>query len=142
MRRSTLTMASLLILIVFAITARAQKERFAGTFVAEDRNTGGITRIDLFDDDTVNVWGKCHPTDCDWGIESVVAYAPSVDADLRSSAKALSAIYVHRHAVTVLIIKPLKDGKVSVDVFTRFTDGSRRSAYTARYIMVPEKVTL
>lgn len=138
MRRSIVSLAVFFILAVFVIGGNAQKDRFAGTFVAEDPETRGITRLTLFDDDTVNVWGKCHPTDCDWGTESIVAYAPSVDADLRSSAKVLSAIYVHRHAVTVLVIRPLKDHRLSVEKFTRFTDRSGRTAYAMKAVLVRE----
>jgi hypothetical protein len=133
-----LAITSLLILVIFAAAANAQKNRFVGTFVAEDPDTGGITRLTLSEDDTVNVWGRCHPDDCDWGEETAVAHAPSVGSDLRDSARALSAIYVKNFVVVVLIIKPLKDDKLSVEVFKRFIDHSGRTAYTAKYVMVRE----
>lgn len=138
MRRSTFLSSLVLLLAIFGATADAQKANFNGSFINVDPDTRGLTRLTLFDDDIVNVWGKCHPTDCNWGEEAVVAYAPSVESDLRNTAKALSAIYVHRHAVTVLVIKPLKDDRLRVDVYTRFTDRSGRSAYTASYILVRE----
>jgi hypothetical protein len=133
-----LAFASLMILVIFASAANAQKERFVGTFVAENPNTGGITRLTLFDDDTVQVWGKCRPTDCDWGTEIATTHGPNVVADLRESAQALSVMYVKSFVVSVLIIKPLKDDKLSVEVFKRFTDRSGRTAYTANYTMVRE----
>jgi hypothetical protein len=138
MRKSAFASALVLILVIFAAAANAQKARFVGSFVTEDPDTRGITRLTLFDDDTVNVWGRCHPTDCDWGPETAVAYASSVSDDLRGSVRALSVIYIKGHAVTVLIIKPLKDDRLSVEVFTRFTDRSGRTAYSAKYIMVRE----
>lgn len=138
MRRSIFLSASVLVLVIFSAAANAQKEKFVGAFVAEDPNTRGISRLTLGDDDRVNVWGRCHPTDCDWGTETIFAYAPSVDAHLQSSARAISAIYVKGHATTILVIRPLKDDKLRVDVFTRFTDRSGRTAYTAKFIMVRE----
>lgn len=138
MRRSIFAAASVLMLLVFTAAASAQKDRFVGTFVAENPNTGGMTRIVISDDDTVNIWGKCTPRDCDWGTETLVAYAQHVGAELTSSATAMSAIYVKSWAVKVVIIKPLKDGKISVEVFTRFTDRSKRTAYNSKHIMVPE----
>ncbi len=137
MTRSTFALALLLTLVLSA-AASAQKERFAGTFVAADANTRGIARIAIYGDDTINVWGRCHPSDCDWGIEAAVAYGPSVDSDVQASAKVLTATYVQRHAVTVLVIRPLKGGSLSVEAFTRFTDRSRRAAVTAREILVRE----
>ena len=138
MHRSAFLSALVFIVIVFAAAANGQKARFAGSFVNEDANTRGLTRLTLFDDNIVNAWGKCHPTDCNWGEEVTVAYGPGVESDLQSTAKALSATYVQRHAVTVLIIKPLKDDRLRVDVFTRFTDRSGRSAYTASHVLVRE----
>jgi len=138
MHRSSFLSALILVLVLFAAGADAQKARFAGSFINEDPDTRGLTRLTLMDNDIVNVWGKCHPTDCNWGEEAIVAYAPGVESDVQRSAKALSAIYVQRHAVNVLIIKPLKDDRLRVDVFTRFTDRSGRSAYTMSYVLVRE----
>ena len=135
-----LSFASLLLFttILFAATANAQKERFGGFYVSEDPDTRGITRLEIYEDDAINVWGRCHPADCDWGTEAVVAYAPTVDADPQRTARALTATYIHSHAVTVLVIKLLKDGRLRVDVFTRFTDGSGRSPYTRKEILIRE----
>ena len=57
---------------------------FSGTWVNDDPNTGGITRILIAasgSDLAVHPYGKCHPTDCDWGTRTVP--------------RAGSAIYVH-----------------------------------------------
>ncbi|HEV2913128.1 MAG TPA: PASTA domain-containing protein, partial [Pyrinomonadaceae bacterium] len=43
---------------------------FAGRWINVDPNTRSNTRIDILQKDTqlkVHAWGKCHPTDCDWG---------------------------------------------------------------------------
>jgi hypothetical protein len=138
MRKTRLLSVTFLMLGIFAGAASAQKDRFVGTFVAEEPNTSGITRLALYNDDTINVWGKCSPTDCDWGEETAVAYAPTAGSELRSTAKVLSAIYVKHFATKVLVIRPLKDDKLRVDIFTRFTDRSGRTAYAASYVMVRE----
>ena len=85
MRRTILLSAVCSLVMMFAASANAQKDRFAGTFVNEDPNTGGITRLILDENDTINVWGRCHPTDCNWGEEAAFAYGSNVAADLRRS---------------------------------------------------------
>jgi hypothetical protein len=89
MHRSSILSALILILVLFAAGADAQKARFAGTFINEDPDTRGLTRLTLLDNDIVNVWGKCNPTDCNWGEESIVAYAPGVESDVQSSSQGI-----------------------------------------------------
>lgn len=46
---------------------------FYGFWVNEDTDTQGIIKVDIQkigDIIYVHMWGKCHPTDCDWGIET------------------------------------------------------------------------
>ncbi len=43
---------------------------FQGTWINKDPNTGGNTKFVITQNDSevkVHAWGKCHPTDCDWG---------------------------------------------------------------------------
>ncbi len=45
-------------------------EKFVGTWLNVDKNTGHITKIAIVEIDdylSIQVWGKCHPDDCDWG---------------------------------------------------------------------------
>jgi hypothetical protein len=45
---------------------------YEGAWVNADPNTNGITRLNIQQRGTevkVHAWGKCHPTDCDWGNE-------------------------------------------------------------------------
>jgi len=47
--------------------------KFIGNWINEDENTRGITKAVIrteSDSIFVHMWGKCHPTDCDWGEES------------------------------------------------------------------------
>jgi hypothetical protein len=59
---------------------------FQGRWVNVDPNTGGITRLQIRQNGTqliVHAFGKCHPTDCDWGEEkgSVIANSGNVTWD-------------------------------------------------------------
>ena len=136
MRRITLILMFLVVLMVFSATANAQKEWLVGNFVATDANTRRITRVTLTADDQIHVWGKCHPSDCDWGLVPVDTYGPNVDADLQTSAKSVSAIYLPGFARTFVIVKPLDENKIQVDVFTKFTDRSGRTPYMIRQILI------
>ena len=138
MRRTFLLLAAFSLLMIFASSARAQKDRFVGTFVNEDANTSGITRLTLSEDDTIRVWGRCHPSDCDWGEEAAFAYGSHVAADLGTAADAITATYVKSFATKILLITPLKGDRLRVDVFTRFTDRSRRTAFAVSQVLVRE----
>lgn len=136
MRRITLILMFLVVLMVFSATAYAQKEWLVGDFIEANANTRGITRLTLSADDQIHVWGKCHPSDCDWGWVPVDTYGPDVSADLQAAAKYVSAIYLPGFARTFVIVKPLDEKKIQVDVFTKFTDHSRRTPYMFRQILV------
>lgn len=49
---------------------------FLGSWRNVDSNTGGMTRLDILPRDNQSVsfhgFGKCHPTDCDWGLTTAV----------------------------------------------------------------------
>ena len=48
---------------------------FQGMWINQDRDTRGITKLQIKQDGTrlaVHAWGKCHPQDCDWGVEKGV----------------------------------------------------------------------
>ena len=45
---------------------------FQGTWTNKDPNARGITKLVITQNDAevkVHAWGKCHPSDCDWGEE-------------------------------------------------------------------------
>jgi hypothetical protein len=141
MTRLGLALTLLGILVVFSATANAQKDRFTGSFVSTDPNTRGVTRV-VISDDQIHIWGRCHPTDCDWGTIKVETYAPSVDADKLTTARAMSAYYEKGFATTIVIITPLAQNRLKVETFTKFRDRSGRSDYTSKEIMVREDMGL
>ena len=82
MKKSRYIVVLALLALAFATAASAQVDRFSGYWNNVDPETRGITALEIAVTGTtvsVQAWGKCHPTDCDWGIASpAYAYAPGV----------------------------------------------------------------
>jgi hypothetical protein len=60
-------------------------DRYYGTWVNVDAQTGGCTRLEISpeaDKVLVHGWGKCHPRDCDWGSTAIIPIAASVNHGL------------------------------------------------------------
>lgn len=72
---------------------------------------------------SVEAYGACSPTPCDWGKVSGLAYAANVSA---SAAVAFSANYTFSFS-KVILTGHLKGSELIVESFTQFTDGSGRS---------------
>jgi len=127
-------------LLAFASSSgvSAQLDLFSGYWKNVDSNTGGVTTLEIGlngIDVAVQAWGKCHPTDCDWGVAyPSYAYGPIVSSDLISEALAISAVWTTSFSETLMIVQPVEEDRLQADVYTRFTDGSGRTAYTQRYI--------
>ena len=83
--RVTKTTLSFLIAVALtclhAVAAEDPAHPLAGTWVNVDENTDSITRMEVKEEAdgwTIQAWGKCVPTDCDWGavpLHMAVAYA-------------------------------------------------------------------
>jgi len=120
---------------LFATTAFPQLNQFIGSFKNTNPATSGMTRIDISRNGSntrVHVWGKCSPSDCDWGVEDGFAYGDGVGSNPVGAARSLSAIYHKNFAETILVIRPMAGNRLQVESFTRFTDNSGRSAYGTR----------
>jgi hypothetical protein len=72
---------------------------------------------------SVNVYGACSPTPCNWGSVAGTAYAANVSS---SPAVAFSAQYSFSFA-QVLVVGTHAGKHLNVQTFTNFTDGSGRS---------------
>jgi hypothetical protein len=72
---------------------------------------------------SVDVFGACSPTPCNWGTVSGIAYADNVSA---SPAVAFSAQYTFTFA-KASVVGHLQGNQLLVETFTEFTDGSGRS---------------
>jgi hypothetical protein len=77
------------------------------------------------------VFGSCHPRDCNWGWESNTPYASNVSQPIHQHAKALSAVYDPGFAEKLLVIKK-KGRKLVVEVLTAY-NGSRTNTLN-RYV--------
>ncbi len=72
---------------------------------------------------TVDAFGACSPTPCNWGTVRGIAYASNVSA---VPAVAFTAQYTFNFSHVILIGR-LADRELLVESFTQFTDGSGRS---------------
>jgi hypothetical protein len=128
-------LTAVLLLLLTATGGLASMDQFAGSWTNIDANTGGITSLDISvmgTDAQVHAWGKCHPTDCDWGTVQAQAFAPSVSSDVLSGADTLIAVFDTSFSQTTLVIKPAGN-RLKVDSYDRFLDNSGRSNYLASY---------
>ena len=127
-------LAALLLLLITATCSSASIDQFAGSWNNVDPNTGGITKIEIAASGTsaqVHVWGRCHPSDCDWGTVKAQAFASSASSDL-AGADTLIAVFDSGFSETTLVME-LSGNTLIVDSYDSFTDGSGRSNYLASY---------
>jgi hypothetical protein len=139
LRETTYQLVLCFLALVMASGASAQLNQFSGCWTNVDPGTSGVTTLEMGvsgTDVTVHAWGKCHPTDCDWGVAypSSYAYGPDVSSDLISEALAVSAVWTTSFSETLMTIRPAGGDRLQADVYTRFTDGSGRTAYTQSYV--------
>lgn len=110
-------------------TALAAPADFVGTWVNARPTTNGITRINLTSnaDGTliVQVFGRCHPSDCDWGSAKVLTYGANVSDSNHFTA---TAVYTKGFANTILVMN-LRGKTMTVQALTQFVDGSGRQNY-------------
>ena len=120
------------VFFLFSISASAQMRNFVGNW----RNTssvGGVTRVRIT---TVGnrayaqAWGKCTPTDCDWGRKVAAKYTPNISSNRVS---ALSARFRTEGISKFVIFKILSRNRLQAEVFTTFAGGDGRSNYVKRH---------
>jgi hypothetical protein len=96
-----------------------------------DKNTRGLVRLVLGTKGstlTVQGFGACTPTPCDWGVVEGIAYGESVVA---TEAIAFSARYDFNFKETI-VTGHLDNGTLIVETFDKFKDGSGRANYYSR----------
>ena len=99
-----------------------------------DSKTRGLTSVVLSAKGnalSVQCFGACTPTPCDWGIVAGTAYAENVSA---TGAIAFSAMYDLKFKATI-VTGHLDNGCLIVETFDMFKDGSGRSNYYSRYYL-------
>ncbi len=117
----------------WAIIAQANPQYFVGTWVNTDSNTRGITRIIVNSAKegslSLQVFGQCHPTDCDWGVTRLVTYGASVQDTDHTQATATYHQGFANNLLTLQVKKSDQDNSIYLHSFTQFTDGSNRQNY-------------
>jgi hypothetical protein len=96
-------------------------EAFIGTWINEDENTGGITKVVIRTDTStifVHMWGKCIPIDCDWREETTTIE----DADDNQ----LSLEWNQGFVIITQVLHYLDDGRLKVDSHAHYIDDSGR----------------
>ncbi|HHE07779.1 MAG TPA: hypothetical protein ENL01_02555 [Chlorobaculum parvum] len=136
MKKNILAATLAIMVLLWHSLSFAAINQFTGHWKNINSNTRGITTLDITGNANalkMHAWGKCHPNDCDWGEVKAYAYAPSVSSPMEQNARAVSAVYNTGFSQTLVIVKALGNNKIRAEVFTRFTDNSNRSNYTAIY---------
>lgn len=103
-------------------------ERFVGRWENENPDTSGITRVRIdsrLNKIIINMWGSCHPNDCDWGSQSI--------GQTDSDDGLLSVTWTNSFNVIDQQITVLPDDRLRVSGHTRFTDNSGRPDYNSTY---------
>lgn len=121
------------LLLAISSTAAAQLSLFTGNWHNVDSATRGVTRMRIATSPSVSVhaWGSCTPSDCDMGTVTGHAYGPNASSNLGTSARAISAIFTTSFSENIFIIRPASGGRLQLDVYDRFTDGSGRTAFVS-----------
>jgi hypothetical protein len=118
-----------------AAAAEVSAQPLLGTWTNCDPNTRGVVKVILAGNLTVQVFGACHPTPCDWGKVKGLAYAADVSS---TPAVAFSAFYKFGFKETI-VVGVLDRGTLIVETFDNFTDGSGRSDYYSKYYLCRHK---
>lgn len=102
------------------LTPSHEAEKFVGFWVNEDKDTMSITKIDVTKAGNtilVNMWGKCEPEDCDWGI------ATTDVSDAEDGI--LNLTWDHGFAIVTQRLFLLSDGRLKVITFTDFHENDK-----------------
>ncbi len=101
-------------------------DRWAGAWTNIDPNTSGMTRLDITKTDSgwaFHGFGKCHPTDCDWGIIAAHDNAGTLQGTYDFGWK--------RTSVTAT----LSNNQLKVTTFDDYTDADGRTDRTDQFVM-------
>ena len=121
---------ALAILLLAALTVGAGPQDFAGSWINVDPHTNGITRIDIEQLPSgaleARVFGKCHPSDCDWGSEPLITYGSSITDSDHTAATVSYDFGWSRQILTLQLERELPVERIQLMAFAQFTDRSGR----------------
>lgn len=115
------------------LPAQAAINDFTGAWVNQDAGTRGVTKIivtRVTNGTTVQAFGSCSPSDCDWGTVNAEVYGPGVGSNAYGNAIAISAVFTKGFAETIVVLTK-KGALVEAQFLTRFTDNSGRANYAS-----------
>jgi hypothetical protein len=113
---------------------------YLGDWRNPDPQTLNVTRASLQNQDSslqLHVWGKCIPTDCDWGTTNATAYAGGVASSEATDVRSVEAIYKNSFDEVTVVLKLTDKSTMNVETRTHFTDNSQRSDYQSTDTLLP-----
>jgi hypothetical protein len=136
LKRSLIAASSVALTAALVSPAFAAPADFVGTWVNTNSNTRGITRVVVTSAGSnalnVQVFGKCSPTDCDWGKTTLLTYGNNVqDANHRFA----TASYDKGFSKTIVTFSLQGNKQISLQNFTQFTDKSGRQNYASQEVL-------
>lgn len=144
MLKRSLTIAAITALATTLVSpALAAPADFVGTWVNKDANTRGVTRLVVTSAGgnklNIQVFGKCHPTDCEWGTKPLVTYGINVQDPNHNYA---TANYNQGFSNSLLTFS-YGGSEVLFQGYTQFLDNSGRQNYYSReYFQRESKVKI
>lgn len=121
--------AAAALVVGVSVSASANTGQFLGNWVSADPDTRGITRVVITpagpNQVKVQIFGQCHPTDCDWGTVMGHSYTDNVSSnDVRIVTAAFNPGF--KRALVILRLAP---GGLRFTALNDFTDNSGRMDY-------------
>jgi hypothetical protein len=121
-------------LLVFAAASgvAAGPENLLGSWSNENPDARDISSIVIkegSDGLSLQVFGRCHPTDCDWGTAPAHLYGHSISGDPYREPEAITAHFDAGFAEQQIIIHIIDAGRLHYELLEHFKDGSHRSDY-------------
>lgn len=112
---------------MLAATALASPDAYLGTWQNVDAGTGGVTAVEVTQSGaaySVHLWGKCHPTDCDWGTVPATAHFGAVTG--AGPVLAVSATYDQGFVTRWVVVKSLPGDRLEAQILSRYKSGDNR----------------
>lgn len=126
-----LVLLGLVMLGSFVVASPAD---FLGSWVNVDPNTGGLTKLIVAQQGggyTVQGFGKCHPTDCDWGRTTLNLLGYSVTD---TNPQWGLAVWNAGFKTTTLVIH-VEGEQLVAETYDVFAPGDGRSNYRGLYLL-------
>jgi hypothetical protein len=115
----------------FSMPASASVASLSGNWASVDPNgpipeilvtPAGGTKV------TVEVFGQCEPSNCDWGKAAGSTYSPTVSGNPVNDAVAATAYYQQGFAKRFVILRQ-SGPNLTYEIFSAFEDNSGRNSY-------------